>query len=297
MVLRAFKTIAMADGVFEARQRSFVETHQRALAPDVDIDAIPTIRAEEVAATISDPTLRKAIVQRMVIIALLDELADNMEVETLQAFSQTLGVDEPAVGQTKLVAKGSVKGLAFDMLRHGFLARVFRNEWNARGLGGILRGVRAMSGGRDAKVASRFQALRKLPTGTLGARYIAYMDANKFPLPGEPKGAAEMLIFHDLGHALTGYLTDVPGEMRMAGLEAGYMKEDGFGVIALALFGFHLGIPLPNISACRGGFDWSAVEEGYRRGRTLNVDLRGWDPWPYMDQPVEKVREALGAGA
>jgi hypothetical protein len=38
------------------------------------------------------------------------------------------------------------------------------------------------------------------------------------------------------------------------------------------------------------------VNEGYRLGRKLSVDLRGWDPWPYMDQPLAKVRAELGVG-
>lgn len=295
-VLRAFKTIAIADGNLEARKRSFVTTYQKEAGLPGTLDAVEAITPEDLATAIADPDLRKAIVQRMVIIALLDEEAHSKEIELLRSFAKTLNVDEPAVGQMKLAASRSVGRLAFDMLRHGFLARVFRNEWNANGLRGVLRGTLSMSGRKDDKVATKFQALRSLPAGTLGAHYIAYMDAQKFALPGEPKGAAEMLIFHDLGHALTGYKTDVPGEMRMAGFEAGYMKDDGFGVVALALFGFHLGIPLPNIMYCRGGFDCEAIEEGYRLGRKMNVDLRAWNPWPYMDQPVAKVREALGVG-
>jgi len=297
-ILRSFKTIAVADGNIEARKRAFVETYAKdASSSPVEFDSIETITAEALANAITQPDLRLAIVQRMVIIALLDEEAHPKEIEQLRTFANVLQVDEPAIHQMKLAAGRQTKRLAFDLLRHGFLAEVFRTEWKTRGLGGILRGVRSMSGGKNDKTATKFRTLRELPAGTLGQHYIAYMEANEFPLPGEAKGAPEMLIFHDIGHALTGYSTDVPGEMRMAGFEAGYMKNDGFGVVALALFGFHLGLPLPNIAACRGGFDWNAVDEGYRLGRRLNVELRGWDPWPYMDQPLAKVRTDLGIGA
>lgn len=295
-IFRAFKTIAIAKGNIEARQRSFIETHQKEAGTTFDLNDLAPITANELASHIEEADLRHALVQRMVIIALLDEVADRQEIETLQSFCKTLGVHEPAVGQMKLAASRSAGRLAFDLLRHGFLGRVLRNEWNARGISGIFREVRAMSGGKNETVAQKFGALRELPAGTLGAHYIDYMDANKFPLPGEPKGAGEMLIFHDLGHALTSFKTDVPGEMSMAGFEAGYMKDDGFGVVALALFGFHLGIPLPNIAACRGGFDWQAITAGYRLGRNLNVDLRGWDPWPYMNRTLAEVRVGLGLG-
>lgn len=296
-ILRAFKTISIADGNVEARKRAFVETFAKdAHYPSFDFESIETISAEVLAEAISQQDIRLAIVQRMVIIALLDEEAHPQEIEQLRIFAKVLQVDEPAIHQMKLAAGQQTKRLAFDLLRHGFLAQVFRTEWKAHGFGGILRGVRSMSGGKNDATATKFRALRELPAGTLGQHYIAYMETNKFPLPGEPKGAPEMLIFHDIGHALTGYSTDVPGEMRMAGFEAGYMKNDGFGVVALALFGFHLGLPLPNIAACRGGFDWNAVDEGYRLGSRLNVELRGWDPWPYMDQPLAKVRAELGVG-
>jgi hypothetical protein len=295
-ILRAFKTIAMADGNAELRKRSFVENYQKQIGSTVEFNALGTISPKELAAIIEDPDVRKAIVQRMVVIALLDEEAHAREIEVLRHFAKTLGVEEPAIDQMQLASSRSVKRLAFDMLRHGFLGRVFRNEWKAHGLMGIFRGVRSMSGGKNEATAAKFRTLRDAVPGTLGAHYIAYMEANQFPLPGEPKGAAEMLIFHDLGHALTGYSTDVPGEMRMAGFEAGYMKDDGFGVIALALFGFHLGLPLPNIAACRGGFDWNAIMEGYSLGRKLAVDLREWDPWPYMQRPLQDVRQELGVG-
>ncbi len=295
-ILRALKTIAIADGNFEARKRSFVETHQKEFGLESSLDTLATITPDELAATLTDPELRLALVQRMVIVSLLDEEAHANEINELRHFAKTLGVTEPAIKQMEIAATNNAKRLAFDLLRHGFLARVFRNEWNAHGLRGILRGVFAMSGGKNETLATKFRSLQQSPPGSLGARYSAYMEANRFPLPGEPKGAPEMLIFHDIGHALTGYSTDVPGEMRMAGFEAGYMKDDGFGVIALGLFGFHLGIALPNIAACRGGFDWNAVSEGYRLGLDLNVDLRNWDPWPYMHRAVEDVRRELGVG-
>ncbi|MBK9263482.1 MAG: hypothetical protein IPM54_27210 [Polyangiaceae bacterium] len=293
-VLRALKTMAVADGRLEARKRAFVDGYQEDAGLSLDFDSIENITPDALAASITDQDLRTAIVQRMVIVALLDEEAHPKEIEALRAFAKALGVSEPAIHQMELARYGHVRRLAFDMLRHGFLARVFRNEWNARGLRGILSSVRGMSGGKNAAIAAKFRALGDLPLGTLGTHYMAYMAANRFPLPGEPKGAPEMLIFHDIGHALTGYSTDVPGEMRMAGFEAGYMREDGFGVVALGLFGFHMGIPLPNIAACRGGFDMEAIEQGYRLGRRLNVDLRGWDPWPYMDRHLDEVRAALG---
>jgi len=117
-VLRAFKTIALADGHFEARKRAFVAAYQKDAGLTVEAEAVESITPDDLAAIVTDPDLRKAVVQRMVIIALLDEEVHPREIELLRAFSKTLGVDEPAVGQMKLAASRSVGRLAFDLLRH-----------------------------------------------------------------------------------------------------------------------------------------------------------------------------------
>ena len=93
--------------------------------------------------------------------------------------------------------------------------------------------------------------------------------------------------------ALTGFSTDVAGEVQMAGFEAGYMGEDGFSVAALALFAFHLGVQIPNIQAAKGGFDYPSFEQAWRLGLRMTVDLRRWDPWPHMARPLPELRAQL----
>ena len=73
-ILRALKTIALADGIFESRQREFVEKHQKDFGLDTNLDALAPISPDELAAAIPNSDTRLAIVQRMVIVALLDEV-------------------------------------------------------------------------------------------------------------------------------------------------------------------------------------------------------------------------------
>ena len=56
------------------------------------------------------------------------------------------------------------------------------------------------------------------------------------------RGCSRPSFFHDLGHVLTGYHTDAPGEIQMTGFEAGYMREDGFSAVMLGLILFHYGM-------------------------------------------------------
>src|SRR5690349_7234139 len=91
-VLRAFKTIALADGHLEVRKQSFVTTYQKDAGLTIEWDAVETITPEALGAAVTEPDLRKAIVQRMVIIALLDEEVHPKEIEMLRVFAKTLDV-------------------------------------------------------------------------------------------------------------------------------------------------------------------------------------------------------------
>lgn len=154
--------------------------------------------------------------------------------------------------------------------------------------------ARAAVGVEDTQTLTRWASLEGLPGGSLGLALHRHMRANGFPLPGEPKGAPEAVMFHDLGHVLTGYGTDAPGEVRMGGFEAGYFGEDGFGVVTLALYIFHLGAPLPGTRPATGQFDLAAFHEAWDLGRRLRVDLRGFDWWEHRARPLAEVRVELG---
>lgn len=111
-------------------------------------------------------------------------------------------------------------------------------------------------------------ALRALPASTLGGAYVRALDAQKLdpdlfrPPPGLPEIPAyitqRMRQVHDLWHVLTGYRTDVPGEIA---LQAFTWAQTGMASAGLlALVG----------SARFGGRDPRIVPmaiDGYRRGK------------------------------
>jgi hypothetical protein len=296
-ILRALKTVAQADQSLDPRELEFIAACQATMNTTCDVHQLSTISPEELAEIVVDPEERSAVIQRLIVVTLIDEAASPEEIVLVQQFAKALAVDEPVVDQMKLAAKGHRLCLAIDFFRRGFIGKPFRDSWQKHGFRGIVNTIRAFQGNVTLESAQKFQRLESLPDGSLGRAYLDYMRNNSFPLPGEPKGAPEMLMFHDLGHTLTGFSTEVAGEVQMAGFEAGYMGEDGFSVAALAMFAFHLGVELPNIQASRGNFNFPSFESAWRLGQCLNLDLRSWDCWPHMNRSLSAVRQDLGLPA
>ena len=91
-----------------------------------------------------------------------------------------------------------------------------------------------------------FDALRKLPDGTLGREYTRFLDDNgitpdafeALPDVGDERIAWIMLRMrqtHDLWHVLTGYSPDVPGELRLQAFT--YAQTGAPSALFLVVFG------------------------------------------------------------
>lgn len=294
VAVRALAVVGQADGRLDERERHFLELHAAVTGGLTDVSELEPIEPAECAEQIVDQSAREALIQRMVLMTLLDEKVSDEEVACIRGFARAFGVDEPAIHQMEMFQKGRIKLLAFDLLRRGFIGSEVKRAWAEQGLKGMVAAFRGISGTEDPELAAKYRALGDLAEGTLGRAYFEHCKANGFALPGEKEGAPELLRFHDVGHALTGYATDPPGEVRMGSFEAGYMGEDGFSVILLAMYVFHLGAELPKTQPSKGQFDVDAFVEAFARGQRCALDLRSWDPWPHFTRPLVEVRAELG---
>ncbi|MDQ3037792.1 MAG: ubiquinone biosynthesis protein COQ4 [Myxococcota bacterium] len=112
-----------------------------------------------------------------------------------------------------------------------------------------------------------FDALRALPETTLGGAYVRYLDANGLdpdlfqPPPGLPEIPAyigqRMRQVHDLWHVLTGYRTDVAGEVALQAFTYGQTGMTSSAVVALAASA-RFALTSPHLVRM--------ALEGYRRG-------------------------------
>jgi ubiquinone biosynthesis protein Coq4 len=157
---------------------------------------------------------------------------------------------------------------------------------------------------QDRALAARYRALALLPEGTLGRAFLAYLEANRFSVPGDRRGFPELVIWHDFGHVLTGYGTDAEGELQMAAFQAGYMKSKPIFMLLFVALTFSAGInvaPLPQRSDHHIFERPGLIERmlhAFELGSKVNVDLSDhWDHWQWIDRPVDEVRTALGIGA
>ncbi len=83
-----------------------------------------------------------------------------------------------------------------------------------------------MLGFGDESVAVRYRSLGGCAPGTLGRALYDHFVDNDFRFPGE--AGSHRIVFHDVGHVLSGYPTDPQGEIQQAAFQAGFARRDGF---------------------------------------------------------------------
>jgi ubiquinone biosynthesis protein COQ4 len=144
--------------------------------------------------------------------------------------------------------------------------------------------------------------LRKLPEGSLGRAYLAFVESEGISAEGireaSAAGIAEQersssLLYvkermrdtHDLWHAATGYQGDVAGEI---------------GLLSFTLAqNWHAGVALIVAAAFVKGFEVDTtriIPDGFRRGRAAKwLPAQDWEA--LLPLPLEEVRARLGLGA
>jgi ubiquinone biosynthesis protein Coq4 len=161
--------------------------------------------------------------------------------------------------------------------------------------------------GRDPRGAEALRArarlqvdlaqLSKLPEGTLGRVYADHMIANGLDpsaIPTLPGGdelefvRAHLYETHDVWHAVTGYRTDVAGEL---GLQAFYAAQAPGGLPWMLLAMGFLNTAIYSMHEREARFD--AISRGWEMGRRARP-LFGtrWDA--LWTTPIDEVRRSLG---
>jgi ubiquinone biosynthesis protein Coq4 len=301
--LRALTMIAAEGGPPSPAARALLAAAQRnLLGTSLDIDALAPITPEALAAAVSDPALRRQLVQGMVVMTLTDGPSPPAKVALVERFAHALDVDAAEVKSVRLLADQRLLLFRLDFLRRSHIAEVVKHQLEDHGLLGTVKALLGQRGYvEDPALAARYRALESLPEGTLGHQLIRYYRRNGFSLPGEKGGFPEAGLYHDFTHVLGGYDTDSQGEMQIAGFIAGYKRENPFFVILFVTLTFSAGInvtPLPQphiagIFAEPGLAD--AVFRAIERGSRVTVDLSDrWDHWAYVERPIDEVRRELG---
>ncbi len=170
-----------------------------------------------------------------------------------------------------------------------------------RRLGTSASGRRILAERPDVvRVLEDREALRRLPSGSLGRAYLAFVEAENISAEGiraaAERGASawnelppdlayvhgRMRDTHDLWHAVTGYKGDVLGEAAL--LAFTFAQTYNPGIFAILALGLYKTIGAPEARA--------VIVDGFKRGRHA-----AWLPdqeWESMlALPVDEVRARL----
>lgn len=300
--LRAMRQLALARGEFGTASRALIAAAQRqVLHTDLDVDALPPIGPEELAAAFRDPALAHQFVQGMTVVSLADGPPTTAQARLMASYARALGVDEPAVRVLGELANHHTVLFRLDFMRRSHIADMLKGAVHRDGFLATARSFAAFRGLReDPAVAARYKALERLPKDTLGYAFWRHCSENGFAFPGEPFGFPEAGVYHDFTHVLSGYSTQPEGEVQIGGFTAGYKKHTPIFVILFVILTFSAGINVTpvdqpvslGILAQEGLADrfFVAVERGSR----VPIDLSdGWDHWAWVDKPLDEARAAL----
>lgn len=300
--LRAMRQLALARGEFGTASRALIAAAQRqVLHTDLDVDALPPIGPEELAAAFRDPALAHQFVQGMTVVSLADGPPTAAQARLMASYARALGVDEPAVRVLGELANHHTVLFRLDFMRRSHIADMLKGAVHRDGFLATARSFAAFRGLReDPAVAARYKALERLPKDTLGYVFWRHCNENGFAFPGEPFGFPEAGVYHDFTHVLSGYSTQPEGEVQIGGFTAGYKKHTPIFVILFVILTFSAGINVTpvdqpvslGILAQEGLADrfFVAVERGSR----VPIDLSdGWDHWAWVDKPLDEARAAL----
>ena len=240
-----------------------------------------------------------ATTQRLALAAMLVPPLDAARLDRLEAYAAALGQAElPVLRDLRLALAGHHRRLTSGLMRRFPPMQRVRSAWRAGSAGARWRLVKAMARLPDRGTAARYAALAELPEGTLGRGYFEHCRQNGFVLPGERGGLPEAMTFHDMGHVLAGAPTDVAGETRMAGIEAGCMGAEGFTMLEFALLLFNLGAQLPtDASPAIGQIDMGLLLASFEEGQRSRFPVLEWQPWEEIERPLSELRARYGLSA
>lgn len=249
-----------------------------------------------VAAIIRDPQRRKRLVQLAAIRVMVDGKVSHEHASAVAALARALQVKDRAVPTLHKLAERRRLATRFAVMGR-IMAKFVPEAWRDQGFAGVKQVLSIFTGRRlDELTAARYRALGTLPPGSLGRSLYEHCRSRNFALPGEPDGLPERMLFHDVGHVLSGYDTDPAGEIQQAAFQAGFMRNDGFAFLFFGIVQFHFGMKMTPVAAAEVGyFDITKVLTALARGAACNVDLSdNWDFWAVANEPLEHVRQALG---
>jgi hypothetical protein len=298
--------LADADAPADVRGRflAAVQTHTLGGCDGLDhldhldhLDQLEPSAAGQVAELVVEPRDRRRALSLAVVAVLVAPEVRPRALASLRALASAF--DAPHDRDVALVedlAGGRVGSIVRSLRRRFFVTERVKLEYRQRGLRAVIQMARRQLRGESEVRARRLRGLRFHAEGTLGRAYWCFMRKHDFAFPGEPGALPEVSLFHDVNHVLTGYGTDVAGEIQMSAFHAGYRKSDPMALLLLPLMQFHHGVKVLSFTDAEvGRVDPEALFCAHARGARVNCDLTTeWDPEGDFDVSCDALRARFG---
>lgn len=288
LVLGALRDVACCNDNFSEAEAQLIEGLAQLHGHQIRADELPFVQLDELARAVTDPHRRKRAVQLAIITSLVERQPDERASEAVARLARALNVDEAGLRVLDRVAHGHATLARIDMVR-----RAQRFAQHRGGPNFLKVAIPTLLGlGQSSELAARYQALAELPLGTLGRGLYEHYRRNDFALPGEKGGLPELMLFHDVGHVVSGYGVDPKGEIQQASFQAGFARTDGFLFLLFGILQFHLGLRVTPIAKGEQGlFNVPKVLRALERGASCQIDFSDhFDFFRYAPERLDLLR-------
>lgn len=297
LVLRALKTVAMADGTFAVKEQALLAASAELLDTPATPAEVPTISPAELAAGLTDPERRLVGLKACLVMGIVDGQISPDEWKVLSAFREAFAVDETQLQVFHGLVTQHRQRTQYELQRRLGSPQA-QTLYADQGWQGVLsfftEDLLTLPKTREnAELAWRYRKIGLFPEGTLGRELWRYYRERQFAFAGESGGVPEALIHHDITHILAGYETDLAGELETLAYLAGLRGEEVSSVLFLVLLQHAVGSK--GASLARLDFSPGRVLAARERGRGTAEDFtRKRDFWDVMDRPIDELRARYG---
>lgn len=301
LVVQSLIAVAANPEALTPQEQQFLQVittlHQKNNHSIAELMAESSITPAQIARVITHPHQRKRLLQMAIVMAMVDGDTAPHQQKALRSLASALSVEEQGLRVLQEAATGHQLVARFDLFRR-MMKKLVAPALHDEGIAGVKKIIESLffKRGEDPVVAEKYHQLGQLPQETLGYAFWQHYTQNHFPFPGEAGGIPERLVFHDLGHLLSGYDTSPAGEIQQGAFQAGFIREDGFAFLLFVILQFHWGIKItPVADPSEGLFDIPLVIHALQRGAACTVDLSDcWNFWEVVELPLEEVRARYG---
>jgi hypothetical protein len=294
MVLHVLRTALRSQGPLDDRERSFLSTY----ADIAGVEAGPGEPQALTAAGLQGLVIegargRKRLVQLAAMAVLFNRPVRPASFQFLRELARHLGTHDEVIDVIGALLRGRRLQARLLTLRRG-MRNMLGEAFAAEGAKGVLRFLGALLLGArvNKNKLLHYKRLGLLPEGTLGREYWKHMTEQGFGFPGEPRGIAETVAYHDVAHVLAGHDATPIGEIQQGCFQGGNRRRDGFSFVQFVILHFRHGIQItPAAPPEVGHFDPEKVLWAIQRGAQCRVDMtHQWDYWPLMPLPLQEAR-------